>query len=74
MHKQLAIPKIECYVTSAVFKNEIQDAMQLTVSYTAASDRFETSTKLVRICLVFTRDLVDLARIGSAIWYQRVHL
>ena len=33
-------------------------------------DPFETGMKLVRISLVFTRDLVDLVRIGSAIWYQ----
>ena len=33
-------------------------------------DPFGTGTKLVRISLVFTRDLVDAVRIGSAIWYQ----
>ena len=33
-------------------------------------DPFGTGTKLVRISLVFTRDLVDSVRIGSAIWYQ----
>ena len=33
-------------------------------------DPFGTGTKLVRISLVFTRDLVDPVRIGSAIWYQ----
>ena len=33
-------------------------------------DPFGTGTKLVRIILVFTRDLVDPVRIGSAIWYQ----
>ena len=33
-------------------------------------DPFGTGTKLVRISLVFTRDLVDPIRIGSAIWYQ----
>ena len=33
-------------------------------------DPFETGTKLVRISLVFTRDLVDPVRIGYAIWYQ----
>ena len=33
-------------------------------------DPFETSAKLVWICLLFTRDLVDPVRIGSAIWYQ----
>ena len=33
-------------------------------------DPFGTGTKLVRISLVFTRDLVDLVRIGSATWYQ----
>ena len=31
---------------------------------------FETGTKLVRISIVFTRDLVDPVRIRSAIWYQ----
>ena len=36
----------------------------------AGSDPFGTGTKLVRINLVFTRDLVDPVRIGSAIWYQ----
>ena len=30
-------------------------------------DPFETGIKLVRICLVFTQDLVDPVRIGSAI-------
>ena len=33
-------------------------------------DPFGTGTKLVRISLVFTRDLVDPVRIGPAIWYQ----
>ena len=33
-------------------------------------DPFGTGTKLVQICLVFTRDLVDPVRIGSAIWHQ----
>ena len=33
-------------------------------------DPFGTGTKLVRISLAFTRDLVDPVRIGSAIWYQ----
>ena len=33
-------------------------------------DPFGSGTKLVRINLVFTRDLVDAVRIGSAIWYQ----
>ena len=33
-------------------------------------DPFGTGTKLVRVSLVFTRDLVDPVRIGSAIWYQ----
>ena len=33
-------------------------------------DPFGTGTKLVRISLVFTRDLMDPVRIGSAIWYQ----
>ena len=33
-------------------------------------DPFGTGTKLVRMSLVFTRDLVDPVRIGSAIWYQ----
>ena len=33
-------------------------------------DLFGTGTKLVRISLVFTRDLVDPVRIVSAIWYQ----
>ena len=32
-------------------------------------DPFGTSAKLVRNSLVFTRDLVDPVRIGSAIWY-----
>ena len=31
---------------------------------------FGTGTKLVRISLVFTRDLVDPVRTGSAIWYE----
>ena len=31
---------------------------------------FITGTKLVWISLVFTRDLEDSVRIGSAIWYQ----
>ena len=34
------------------------------------TDPFGTDTKLVRISLGFTRDLVDPIRIGSAIWYQ----
>ena len=33
-------------------------------------DPFGTGTKLVRIRLVFTRDLVDPVGIRSAIWYQ----
>ena len=33
-------------------------------------DPFGTGTKLVRISLVLTQDLVDPVRIGSAIWYQ----
>ena len=33
-------------------------------------DPLGTGTKLVRICLVFTRDLVDPVWVGSAIWYQ----
>ena len=33
-------------------------------------DPFGTVTKLVRINLVFTRDLVDLVWFESAIWYQ----
>ena len=33
-------------------------------------DPFGTGTKLARINLVFTQDLVDPVRIGSAIWYQ----
>ena len=33
-------------------------------------DPFRTGTKLVRISLVFTQDLMDPVRIGSAIWYQ----
>ena len=33
-------------------------------------DLFGTGTKLVRIGLVFTWDLMDPVRIGSAIWYQ----
>ena len=32
-------------------------------------DPFGTGTKLVRISLVFTLDLVDSVRKGSAIWY-----
>ena len=35
-------------------------------------DPFGTDTTLVWISLVFTRDLVDPLRIGSAIWYQMV--
>ena len=33
-------------------------------------DPFGTGTKLVWISLVFTRDLEDPVRIGSAIWYE----
>ena len=33
-------------------------------------DPFGTGTGLVRISLVFTRDLVDSVGIGSAVWYQ----
>ena len=33
-------------------------------------DPFGTGMKLVRISLVFTRDLVNPVRIGSAIWCQ----
>ena len=33
-------------------------------------DPFRTSMKLVPISLVFTRDLVEPVRIGSAIWYH----
>ena len=33
-------------------------------------DPFGTGTKLLPISLVYTRDMVDLVRIGSAIWYQ----
>ena len=33
------------------------------------TDPFGTGTKLARIRLVFTWDLVDPVRIGSAIWY-----
>ena len=33
-------------------------------------DPFGTCTKLVQISLVFSRDLADPVRIGSAIWYQ----
>ena len=33
-------------------------------------DPFRTGTNLVWISLVFTQDLVDPVRIGSAIWYQ----
>ena len=33
-------------------------------------DPLGTGTKLVRINLVFTRDLVDPVRIGSAMWYH----
>ena len=33
-------------------------------------DLFGTGTKLVRISLVFTWDLVDPVRIGSTVWYQ----
>ena len=33
-------------------------------------DPSRTGTKLVRIRLVFTRDLLDPGRIGSAIWYK----
>ena len=33
-------------------------------------DPFGTGTKLTRISLAFTRDLLDPVRIGSAIWYQ----
>ena len=33
-------------------------------------DSSGTGTKLVRVNLVFTRDLVNPVRIGSAIWYQ----
>ena len=33
-------------------------------------DPFGTGTDLVGISLVFTWDLVDLVRIGSAFWYQ----
>ena len=33
-------------------------------------DPFGTGTKLVRISLVFTRELVDPVRIGSGMWYQ----
>ena len=33
-------------------------------------DPFGTGTKLVRISLAFTRDLVDPVQIGSAICYQ----
>ena len=33
-------------------------------------DPFGTGTKLVQIRLVFTRELVDPLRIGSAIWCQ----
>ena len=33
-------------------------------------DPFGTDRKLVRVSLVFTQDLVDPARIVSAIWYQ----
>ena len=31
---------------------------------------FGTGTKLARIRLVFTRDMVDPVRIGSPIWHQ----
>ena len=33
-------------------------------------DLFGTGTILVSVSLMFTRDLVDLVRVGSAIWYQ----
>ena len=33
-------------------------------------DPFGTGTKLVRISLVFTRDLVDPVQIRSAAWYK----
>ena len=38
------------------------------------TDPFGTGTKLVRIRLVFTRELVGQIRIESAIWYQMVPL
>ena len=47
----------------------IWDPKDLGSVYTR-SDPFGTGTKLVRISLVFTRDLADPVWIGSAIWYQ----
>ena len=33
-------------------------------------DPFGNGTKLIRIILVFTQDLLEPVRIGSAVWYQ----
>ena len=57
------------HVTSCEVSKKTYRSCDLASVYTEP-DPFGTSTKLVRISLVFIRDLVDPVPIGSAIWYQ----
>ena len=50
-------------------KGKLRSTKKLGSVYTGP-DPFGTGTKLVRISLVFTQDVVDPVGIGSAIWYQ----
>ena len=52
-----------------IFKFFLSDHLNLSSIY-AGPNLFGTGTKLVRVGLVYTGDIVDLVRIGSAIWYQ----
>ena len=67
---QLRINYIKESVRSS--KTCFQKATSHLGSVDTGPDPFGTGTKLVRISLVFTWDLVDPVRIGSAIaiWYQ----
>ena len=48
----------------------VSEKLWLLGSVYTGPDPFRTDTKLARISLAFTRDLMDPVRIGSAIWYQ----
>ena len=70
--------KLECFLKN-IINIEKNVIVQLSLAFYDISflgsvytepDPFGTSTKLVRISLVFTWDLVDPVRIGSAIWHQ----
>ena len=64
---------VYCYAQVKLFKEILAQTGNLDSVYTGP-DPFGTGTKLLRISLEFTQDLVDLVRIGFASGTKWVHL